>query len=198
MSTFIATPIPGLTLIEPRIFGDDRGYFYESYNAHTFQEAGIGCTFQQDNQSRSKYGVLRGLHYQCDEHTQAKLVRVLEGKVLDVVVDIRPDSPTYGQSYRVELSAANQLQLFIPQGMAHGFAVLSEAATFYYKCDNFYHPASEGGIYYADATLGIDWSLSANAVVLSEKDAVLPPMGSHRPVGITLAQSLAAMRGEQA
>lgn len=195
MSTFTALPIPGLTLIEPRVFGDHRGYFFESYNAAIFRKAGIGCTFQQDNQSRSKRGVLRGLHYQCGVHVQAKLVRVLEGEVLDVVVDIRPDSPTYGQSYRIRLSAENQRQLFIPQGLAHGFAVLSESATFFYKCDRLYQPESEGGIFYADPALGIDWVLAQEEVALSDKDAVLPPMGAHREVGISLAESLAAMRG---
>lgn len=198
MSTFTDTPIPGLTLVTPRVFGDHRGYFFESYNADTYRQAGIGCTFLQDNESRSKRGVLRGLHYQCGKHAQAKLVRVLDGEVLDVVVDIRHDSPTYGQSYSVRLSGQNQLQLYIPRGLAHGFAVLSESATFFYKCDNLYQPDSEGGIFYADPTLRIDWSLSANVVALSDKDAVLPMMGAHRPSGVSLADSLAAMRGHLA
>lgn len=177
---FTTTPIEGLLLFEPRIFGDERGYFYESFNKNTFAEAGIHDEFVQDNQSKSTYGVLRGLHYQTGEHVQSKLVRVLEGKVLDVAVDIRPDSATYGQHYSVELSAENQLQLYIPCGFAHGFLVLSDTATFFYKCDNFYNKASEGGIAYNDPKLDIDWKIPQKDLVLSEKDVVNPKFGKHR------------------
>ncbi len=177
---FTNTPIEGLLLFEPRIFGDERGYFYESFNKNTFADAGIRDEFVQDNQSKSTYGVLRGLHYQTGEHVQSKLVRVLEGKVLDVAVDIRPGSPTYGQHYSVELSAENQLQLYIPIGFAHGFLVLSETATFFYKCDNFYNKASEGGIAYNDPALNIDWKIPKEDLILSEKDVSNPKFGNHR------------------
>jgi len=177
---FTTTPIEGLLIFEPRVFGDERGYFYESFNKNTFREAGIKDDFVQDNQSKSGYGVLRGLHYQTGEYAQSKLVRVLEGSVLDVVVDIRPDSPTYGQHYSIELSAENQLQFYIPRGFAHGFLVLSNTATFFYKCDNFYNKASEGGIAYDDPTLNIDWKIPQKDLVLSEKDMVNPAFGVHR------------------
>ncbi|MBL4648578.1 MAG: dTDP-4-dehydrorhamnose 3,5-epimerase, partial [Aureispira sp.] len=145
---FIKTDFPGLIVFEPKVFGDHRGYFYESYNAKSFKEGGIEADFVQDNQARSTYGVLRGLHYQLGEHAQAKLVRVIEGTVLDVVVDLREGSPTYGQSYEIELSAENKRQLFVPRGFAHGYVVLSETAEFFYKCDNFYNKESEGGLIY--------------------------------------------------
>jgi len=177
---FTTTPIEGLLIFEPRIFGDDRGYFYESFNKNTFAEAGIQAEFVQDNQSKSVYGVLRGLHYQTGEHAQSKLVRVLEGKVLDIAVDIRPGSPTYGQHYSVELSAENQLQFYVPRGFAHGFLVLSDTATFFYKCDNFYNKASEGGIAYNDPQLNIDWKIPQKDLILSEKDTLNPAFGKHR------------------
>lgn len=177
---FIQTNFPGLIVFEPKVFGDHRGYFYESYNANSFKEGGINAHFVQDNQARSTYGVLRGLHYQLGEHAQAKLVRVIEGAVLDVVVDLREGSPTYGQSYAIELSAENKKQLFVPRGFAHGYVVLSETAEFFYKCDNFYNKESEGGLIYNDPQLKIDWKVDLEKAQLSEKDLVLPVLGEHR------------------
>ena len=165
----IKTAIEGLVIIEPRVFGDSRGYFFESYNTRDFAQV-ADITFVQDNESRSCYGVVRGLHFQTPPFAQSKLVRVVEGRVLDVVVDIRRNSPTYGQHVAIELTADNHRQLFLPQGMAHGFAVLSETAVFQYKCDNLYHPESEGAIAWNDPTLAIDWHLPAADVILSDKD----------------------------
>jgi dTDP-4-dehydrorhamnose 3,5-epimerase len=176
---FIKTDFPGLIVFEPKVFGDHRGYFYESYNAKSFREGGIEADFVQDNQARSTYGVLRGLHYQLGEHAQAKLVRVIEGTVLDVVVDLREGSPTYGQSYGIELSAENKRQLFVPRGFAHGYVVLSETAEFFYKCDNFYNKESEGGLIYNDPQLKIDWKVDLSKAQLSEKDLILPVLGKH-------------------
>jgi dTDP-4-dehydrorhamnose 3,5-epimerase len=172
---FIETKLKGCFVLEPSIFLDARGYFMESFNENTLQN-GIGqqVHFVQDNQSFSSRGVLRGLHYQTGEHAQAKLVRVLLGEVLDVAVDIRPDSETFGQHVAVLLSAENQKQLFVPRGFAHGFVVLSETATFFYKCDNFYNKESEGGIIYNDDSMKIDWQLPENELLISEKDLVLP------------------------
>ncbi|MCB0528346.1 MAG: dTDP-4-dehydrorhamnose 3,5-epimerase [Saprospiraceae bacterium] len=178
---FISTPIPGLILFEPRIFYDERGYFYESYNQRTWQEADMNAVFVQDNQARSTRGVLRGLHYQVGEMAQAKLVRVLEGEVLDVAVDLRPSSPAYGQWYGVRLSAENKRQLFVPRGFAHGYVVLSDTAEFFYKCDNFYSKAHEGGIRYDDPTLKIDWGFDLAQVIVAEKDLSLPLFGEHLP-----------------
>ena len=180
---FIQTKLKDCFIIEPKIFFDQRGYFIESYNKNTF-ENGIGqsINFLQDNQSHSSKGVLRGLHYQTGEHAQAKLVRVLHGEVLDVVVDIRPESETYGQHVSVLLSAENQLQFFVPRGFAHGFLVLSETATFFYKCDNFYNKDSEGGLMYNDPKLGIDWQFSAENLIISEKDQVLPNLENLRKI----------------
>ena len=171
---FIETKLKGCFLLEPKIILDERGYFMESFNENTFQK-GIGqpVHFVQDNQSYSTRGVLRGLHYQTGENAQAKLVRVLQGEVLDVAVDIRPESDTYGQHVAVLLSAENQKQLFIPRGFAHGFVVLSETATFFYKCDNFYNKESEGGIIFNDPSLQIDWQLSESELLISEKDNIL-------------------------
>jgi len=177
---FVPTKFPGLIVFEPKIWGDDRGYFYESYNFNSFKAAGIDNVFVQDNQARSTYGVLRGLHYQLGEHAQAKLVRVIEGSVLDVVVDLREGSPTYGESFSIELSAENKKQLFVPRGFAHGYVVLSETAEFFYKCDNFYNKESEGGLIYNDPQLKIDWQIDLNDAVLSDKDKVLPVLGEHR------------------
>ncbi len=177
---FSTTAIEGLLIFEPRVFADDRGYFYESFNKNIFSDVGVKDDFVQDNQSKSTYGVLRGLHYQTGEYAQSKLVRVLEGKVLDIAVDIRPDSPTYGQHYSIELSAENKLQFYIPRGFAHGFLVLSDTATFFYKCDNFYNKASEGGIAYNDPKLNIDWKIPQKDLILSEKDMVNPKFGEHR------------------
>lgn len=176
---FTETGIEGLKIFEPKVWGDDRGYFFESYNYDVFRQAGINAIFVQDNQSRSTRGVLRGLHYQVGAYAQAKLVRCIEGEVLDVVVDIREGSPTYGQSFSLILSAENKKQLFIPRGFAHGFVVLSETAEFFYKCDNFYSKASEGGILYNDPALKIDWQIDASEVLLSEKDKVNPTFGNH-------------------
>lgn len=176
---FIKTDFPGLIVFEPKVFGDHRGYFYESYNAKSFKEGGIEADFVQDNQARSTYGVLRGLHYQLGEHAQAKLVRVIKGTVLDVVVDLREGSPTYGKSYGIELSAENKRQLFVPRGFAHGYVVLSETAEFFYKCDNFYNKESEGGLIYNDPQLKIDWKVDLSKAQLSEKDLILPVLGEH-------------------
>lgn len=174
---FIATKLEGCFVIEPKIITDERGYFMESFNENTFQN-GINqkVHFVQDNQSYSSKGVLRGLHYQTGEHAQAKLVRVLQGEVLDVAVDIRPDSPTFGQYESVYLSAENQKQFFVPRGFAHGFLVLSETAIFFYKCDNFYNKESEGGIIYNDKTININWSFPMSDLIISEKDKVQPKL----------------------
>jgi dTDP-4-dehydrorhamnose 3,5-epimerase len=162
-------------ILKPTIFEDHRGYFFESFNEEKFfQLSGNRIHFVQDNQAKSNRGILRGLHFQQGEHAQAKLVRVLKGSVLDVAVDLRTDSPTYGKHVAVELSEANQLQLFVPRGFAHGYSVLEDNTVFFYKCDNFYNKASEGGIYYADPKLAIDWKLPLDEIVVSEKDAILP------------------------
>ena len=166
----IKTPIEGLVIIEPRLFGDDRGYFFESFNQREFEREIGPVTFVQDNESKSCYGVIRGLHFQKGEHAQSKLVRVVKGAVLDVAVDIRPGSPTYGMHFAVELTAENHLQFFLPRGMAHGFSVLSEEAVFQYKCDNFYCRESEGAIAWDDPDLDIDWRIPKDKVILSEKD----------------------------
>lgn len=166
----ITTSIPGVVIIEPRIFRDGRGYFFESYSQREFDEKVAPIRFVQDNESRSAYGVVRGLHFQRPPMAQSKLVRVIEGAVLDVAVDLRKDSPTFGQHVAVELTAENHRQLFLPRGMAHGFAVLSPSATFQYKCDNFYSPADEGAIAWDDPELAIDWRIPADKVILSEKD----------------------------
>lgn len=169
------TKLQGCFILDPSVFDDDRGYFFESFNQQKFEEL-ISQTinFVQDNQSFSTRGVLRGLHYQTGVHAQAKLVRVLQGSVLDVAVDLRSDSKTYGQYVSVELTAENKKQLFVPRGFAHGFVVLSETATFFYKCDNFYNKESEGGIIYNDANLNIDWNIPDNELLVSDKDLMLP------------------------
>ncbi len=164
------TRIPGVVIIEPKVFCDQRGYFFESYNKEAFDKAVGEIDFVQDNQSRSTRGVIRGLHFQRPPYAQAKLVRCVEGRVLDVALDIRKGSPTYGQHVAVPLSADNFRQLFIPRGFAHGFAVLSDVAVFQYKCDNFYSPQSEGGILLSDPSLGIDWQIDPGEALLSEKD----------------------------
>ena len=166
----IETPIPGVVIIEPHLFLDARGYFFESFNQREFEEKVCKTTFVQDNESKSSYGVIRGLHFQKPPFAQSKLVRVVKGAVLDVAVDIRKDSPTFGQHVAVELTEDNHRQFFIPRGLAHGFSVLSEEVIFQYKCDNFYAPQSEGAIAWDDPDLGIDWRISADKVVLSEKD----------------------------
>lgn len=169
---FIKTEIDGVYIIEPRLFEDSRGYFFESYNSQEFARNGIPTQFVQDNQSKSSYGVIRGLHCQLGEHAQAKLVRVLQGKVLDVAVDIRSDSPTFGKHVAVELSDENQRQLFIPRGFLYGFAVLSETAVFAYKVDNFYCKEAEFGIRYDDPEIGINWQIPADKIITSEKDRI--------------------------
>ncbi len=170
----VNTPIDGLKIIKPIVFADARGYFTESYNAERYKQMGITQEFIQDNMSMSSYGVVRGLHLQKGEHSQAKLVQVLVGKVFDVAVDLRNGSPTYGQWFGVELSDENHWQFLIPRDFAHGFAVLSPNALFSYKCDNAYHKASEGGIIYNDTTLNIDWKVPTDKMIVSEKDAILP------------------------
>ena len=170
----ISTPIAGVYIVEPRVFEDARGYFFESYNKAKFEAAGLHYDFIQDNQSKSSYGTVRGLHFQKGEHAQAKLVRVLEGSVLDVAVDLRKGSPTYGKHVAVELSAENNRQLLIPRGFAHGFSVLSETAVFAYKCDNLYCQEAEGGIRFDDPALGIDWRVEKGKELLSDKDKDLP------------------------
>jgi dTDP-4-dehydrorhamnose 3,5-epimerase len=167
---FIKTEIDGIVIIEPKVFEDERGYFFESYNEAEFAKNGINIKFVQDNQSKSSYGVVRGLHCQKGEHAQAKLVRVLEGKVLDVAVDVRVGSKTFGKHVAVELSAENKRQLFIPRGFLHGFSVLSETAVFAYKCDNFYSKESEFGVAYNDSDVGIDWLIPSDKIITSEKD----------------------------
>ena len=170
----IKTPIPDLLIIKPRVFGDPRGFFCETYNEKTFLEAGIDLRFCQDNQSKSSYGVIRGLHYQLNPQSQTKLVSAAVGSVWDVAVDLRKNSPTFGQWFGVELTEENHLQFLIPQGFAHGFSVLSETALFTYKCDNFYSPTFERGIMYNDLDLTIDWKIPADKAIISEKDTKHP------------------------
>lgn len=166
----IKTNIDGLVIIEPRVFEDSRGYFFESFSQREFDEKVGHITFVQDNESMSSYGVVRGLHFQRPPYTQSKIVRCVKGAVLDVAVDIRKGSPTYGKHVAVELTEQNHRQFFIPKGFAHGFAVLSDVAVFQYKCDEFYHPEAEGGISIFDDTLGIDWQIPAGQALLSDKD----------------------------
>lgn len=166
----IKTPIEGVVIIEPRLFNDGRGYFFESFSQRDFDQKVGTVRFVQDNESKSSYGVLRGLHFQKPPYAQSKLVRVVKGAVLDVAVDIRKSSPTFGQHVAVELTEDNHRQLFIPHGFAHGFSVLSDEVIFQYKCDNFYAPQSEGAIAWNDPALGIDWRIPADKVILSEKD----------------------------
>lgn len=166
----VTTPIEGLLVIEPKVFQDDRGYFFESFQEERYREAGISTAFVQDNESKSVRGVIRGLHYQLNPYAQSKLVRVIEGRVYDVAVDLRKNSPTFGNWYGVELSSENKKQFFIPRGFAHGFSVLSETAIFSYKCDNYYNPDSDRGILYNDPTLKIDWLIPEDEAIVSEKD----------------------------
>lgn len=170
----IETPIRDLVVVKPRVFDDARGFFLETYNKERYAEAGIRADFVQDNMSKSSYGVIRGLHFQKDPHSQAKLVSVVEGAVYDVAVDLRAGSPTYGQWYGVELTGENHWQFFIPRGFAHGFSVLSPTAVFTYKCDNLYCPAAEGGVLFSDPTLDIDWRIPSAQAIISEKDTRHP------------------------
>jgi dTDP-4-dehydrorhamnose 3,5-epimerase len=171
---FLTTAFSGVWIYEPPVFRDDRGYFFESYNEQVFLEKKINIKFVQDNQSLSKFGVIRGLHFQAEPFAQSKLVRVLQGRILDVIVDIRKGSPHFGKSLSIELSAENKRQLLIPKGFAHGFSTLSESADVMYKCDNFYNKNSEGGIVYNDPVLKIDWQVPKDREIVSGKDRQLP------------------------
>ena len=173
------TEIEGVVILEPRIFKDDRGYFYESFSQREFEEKVCQTTFVQDNQSMSVYGVVRGLHFQKPPYCQSKLVRCIKGAVLDVAVDIRKGSPTFGKYVAVELTEENHRQFFIPRGFAHGFAVLSDEAVFQYKCDNYYNKESEGAIAWDDATIGVDWRIPTENVILSEKDKMSKPISGN-------------------
>jgi dTDP-4-dehydrorhamnose 3,5-epimerase len=171
----ITTPFEGLLILEPKVFGDDRGYFFESFNEQVFvKETGFQHKFVQDNQARSVKNVLRGLHYQNEPIAQSKLIRCLQGKIWDVVVDLRKDSKTYKQWYGLELSDENKLQFLIPRGFAHGYSVLSDTAEVFYKCDNFYSKENEGGVFYNDPTLGIDWKIDLADAIISDKDKMQP------------------------
>lgn len=181
MINVIKTNVEGLIIIEPRIFKDSRGYFFESFSQREFDEKVRPIRFVQDNESKSTYGVLRGLHYQAMPYTQSKLVRCVRGRVLDVAVDIRKGSPTFGQHVAVELSEENHREFFIPKGFAHGFAVLSEEAVFQYKCDEFYAPQSEGGIQLLDESLNIDWKIPLDKAILSDKDRAYPKLSEIDP-----------------
>ena len=175
--TIETTPIQDLVIINPTVFEDARGYFFEAYNQNTLAVEGINIQFVQDNQSFSKCGTLRGLHYQNPPYAQTKLVRVLQGEIIDVAVDIRKQSPTYGQHFAIKLSAENKKQLLIPHGFAHGFSVISETAVVLYKCDQFYNKESEGGIRFDDSSLNIDWDMDLKDAIVSDKDLVLPGIG---------------------
>lgn len=172
----LSTDFNGLFILEPKVLGDSRGYFMESYSRKTLAETGIDLAFVQDNQSSSKRGVLRGLHFQNTPYAQAKLVRVLKGSILDVVVDLRKAQPTFGKHYSIELSGENKLQLLVPKGFAHGFVVLSDEAEVFYKCDEYYSPQADGGIIYNDPALNIDWKLGSEELSLSEKDKMHPKL----------------------
>ncbi len=171
---FIQTEFPGLLIFEPKVIGDSRGYFFESYNEQTCKQAGVEIDFVQDNQARSVYGVVRGLHYQLNPYAQTKFVRVLSGTILDIALDLRNGSPTFGKYMSLELSADNKRQFLIPQGFAHGYAVLSETAEVFYKCDTFYNKEAEAGIALDDGTLNIDWKIPVNKRIISEKDLNQP------------------------
>ena len=178
---FTKTELEGVYILEPRVFTDSRGYFFESYNEQEFKKNGLDYTFVQDNQSFSKYGTIRGLHFQKGEHAQAKLVRVISGEVLDVAVDIRRNSPTYGKHVAVHLSGENQKQLLIPRGFAHGFSVLSDTAVFTYKCDNFYCKEAEGGLCVNDPALGIDWQIDMSRANVLDRDLNHPLLKDLEP-----------------
>lgn len=175
---WIETEIPGVLILEPQVFGDERGYFFESYNYQKLEPAGIQYQFIQDNQAGSVYGVIRGLHFQKPPHAQAKLLRVLEGSIIDACVDIRRGSPTFGKAVAVELTAENKRQLLIPEGFAHGYSVISEKATVMYKCNNYYHPQSEGGILFSDPGLGINWQVPLEAAIVSDRDKSYPSLAA--------------------
>ena len=176
---FIPTPIQDLFSFEPMVFEDNRGYFFEAYNEQVFKAGGIDIKFVQDNQSRSSYGVIRGLHYQRPPHAQSKLIRVLSGAIIDTVLDLRTGSPTYGETFSIRLSAENKKQLFIPNGFAHGFSVITETAEVMYKCDSYYNTESESGFLYNDPQLKIDWEIPTDKIRVSEKDRLLPLFNSY-------------------
>jgi len=180
----IKTGFEGLFVVDLKVFNDDRGCFFESFNKSRYKGNNIGADFVQDNVSVSSYGVIRGLHFQSGEYAQAKLVQVLKGKVIDVAVDLRPESPTFGQHYSIELSDENHLQFFVPRGFAHGFSVLSDEAVFHYKCDNYYNKAFENGVIYNDSTLNIDWMVPQGKEIVSDKDLEL---GSFESLKVTMA-----------
>jgi dTDP-4-dehydrorhamnose 3,5-epimerase len=171
---FIKTDFPDLLIFEPRVFEDSRGYFFESYNANTCKQDGVEMNFIQDNQASSQYGVIRGLHYQLAPYAQTKFIRALSGSILDVVVDMRKGSPTFGKSFSIELSAENKLQLLVPKGFAHGYSVLSPTAEVFYKCDAFYNKEAEAGLLFNDQSLSIDWKIESGKEIISEKDLVQP------------------------
>jgi dTDP-4-dehydrorhamnose 3,5-epimerase len=171
---FHKTDFPDLLIFEPKVFEDSRGYFFESYNQNTCSDAGVVINFVQDNQAKSSYGVIRGLHYQIAPYAQTKFIRVLSGNILDVVVDLRKGSPTFGKSFSIELSAENKLQLLVPKGFAHGYSVLSPTAEVFYKCDEFYNKSTEAGLLYNDSVLNIDWKIEAGKEIISEKDLIQP------------------------
>jgi len=173
---FIKTEFPGLLVFEPKLFEDNRGYFFESYNQKLFSREGVEINFVQDNQASSSFGVIRGLHFQMDPFAQTKLIRVLSGKIIDAVVDIRKNSLTYGNAYTILLSAENKKQLLIPKGFAHGYSVISETAEVFYKCDEFYHKESEGGIAWNDPALDIDWQIPEDKIIVSGKDKNYPSL----------------------
>lgn len=171
---FIKTDFPDLLIFEPKVFADSRGYFFESYNENTCKAEGVDIKFVQDNQASSQYGVIRGLHYQLAPYAQTKFIRVLSGKILDVVVDLRKGSPSFGKVFSLELSAENNLQLLVPKGFAHGYSVLSETAEVFYKCDEFYNKENEAGLLFNDSSLKIDWQIPAGKEIVSEKDLIQP------------------------
>lgn len=173
---FIKTQFPGLLIFEPRVFEDSRGYFFESYNKKVFSDDNVDIIFIQDNQASSSFGVIRGLHYQLSPYAQTKLIRVLNGNIIDVIVDIRKNSPTYGKAYSIELSASNKKQLLVPKGFAHGYSVISEKAEVFYKCDGFYKKENEGGIAWNDPALQINWQIPAGAEIISDKDSNYPTL----------------------
>jgi dTDP-4-dehydrorhamnose 3,5-epimerase len=173
---FTETSFPGLLVFEPRVFGDNRGYFFESYNQKVFLAEHLEINFVQDNQASSTFGVIRGLHFQLEPYAQTKLIRVLSGKIIDAVVDLRENSPTYGKAYTIELSSENKKQLLIPKGFAHGYSVISETAEVFYKCDAFYNKESEGGIAWNDPSLNINWQIPVGKATISEKDSYYPSL----------------------
>lgn len=178
--TFKQTDFPDVLILEPKVWGDERGYFYEAYNQKVAERSGLQTQFVQDNQARSSFGVLRGLHYQIEPFAQAKLVRVLQGEVLDVIVDLRVTSPTYGKWMSIRLSAKNKKQLFVPRGFAHGYVVLSKTAEFFYKCDNYYSKAHEAGLRFDDPSLNIDWEIDLSKAIVNERDQNWASFGEHK------------------